>query len=217
MLSHIYVYIHCWYRFTYIATFHLSKSFDLSTFDSIFHRSGPNSLGNYDVNEHLPLKKYIFEDIICSVAAFLIPGEIRWSTENSRAFVTMYLIMLLYIPVGTLCTCSETTSDKCLWIWIYAPYLSCNVLNQISKYVIHRWMHIDIYIYIYICVCVCMFVYVYIVYDQWCNMTCYGKFKKITTRNTDNIMHAGLILGLLPANERRCYFVTTSLIGWAQT
>ena len=27
----------------------------------------------------------------------------------------------------------------------------------------------------------------------------------------------GLILGLQPANERRCYFVTTSLIGWVQT
>ena len=26
-----------------------------------------------------------------------------------------------------------------------------------------------------------------------------------------------LILGLRPANERRRYFVTTSLIGWAQT
>ena len=28
---------------------------------------------------------------------------------------------------------------------------------------------------------------------------------------------AGLILGLRPANERRRYFVTTPLIGWAQT
>ena len=28
--------------------------------------------------------------------------------------------------------------------------------------------------------------------------------------------NAGLILGLRPANERRCYFVTTSLIGWVQ-
>ena len=28
--------------------------------------------------------------------------------------------------------------------------------------------------------------------------------------------HTGLILGLRPANERRRYFVTTSLIGWAQ-
>ena len=27
----------------------------------------------------------------------------------------------------------------------------------------------------------------------------------------------GMILGLRPANERRCYFVTTSLTGWAQT
>ena len=27
----------------------------------------------------------------------------------------------------------------------------------------------------------------------------------------------GLILGLRPANERQRYFVTTSLIGWAQT
>ena len=39
----------------------------------------------------------------------------------------------------------------------------------------------------------------------------------------DFILHAsrsdilGLILGLRPANERRRYFVTTSLIGWAQT
>ena len=28
--------------------------------------------------------------------------------------------------------------------------------------------------------------------------------------------YTGLILGLHPANERRRYFVTTSLIGWAQ-
>ena len=28
---------------------------------------------------------------------------------------------------------------------------------------------------------------------------------------------AGLILGLRPANERQGYFVTTSLIDWAQT
>ena len=28
--------------------------------------------------------------------------------------------------------------------------------------------------------------------------------------------YAGLILGLRPANERLCYFVTTSLIGWVQ-
>ena len=29
--------------------------------------------------------------------------------------------------------------------------------------------------------------------------------------------YTGLILGLHPANERRCYKVTSSLIGWAQT
>ena len=28
---------------------------------------------------------------------------------------------------------------------------------------------------------------------------------------------AGLILGLRPANERRCYKTTPSLIGWVQT
>ena len=32
-----------------------------------------------------------------------------------------------------------------------------------------------------------------------------------------NMGLTGLILGLRPANERRRYFVTTSLIGWAQT
>ena len=31
------------------------------------------------------------------------------------------------------------------------------------------------------------------------------------------IYNTTLILGLLPANERRRYFVTTSLIGWVQT
>ena len=31
-----------------------------------------------------------------------------------------------------------------------------------------------------------------------------------------NKQNAGLILGLRPVNERRRYFVTTSLIGWAQ-
>ena len=31
-----------------------------------------------------------------------------------------------------------------------------------------------------------------------------------------NKQNEGLILGLRPANERRRYFVTTSLIGWAQ-
>ena len=32
-----------------------------------------------------------------------------------------------------------------------------------------------------------------------------------------NNKKAGLILGLRPANEGRRYFVTTSLIAWAQT
>ena len=31
-----------------------------------------------------------------------------------------------------------------------------------------------------------------------------------------HVTAAGLILGLRPTNERGCYFVTTSLIGWAQ-
>ena len=31
------------------------------------------------------------------------------------------------------------------------------------------------------------------------------------------LTYTGLILGLRPANERRRYFVTTSLIGWTQT
>ena len=30
------------------------------------------------------------------------------------------------------------------------------------------------------------------------------------------LWYSGLILGLHPANERRRYFVTTSLIGWTQ-
>ena len=33
---------------------------------------------------------------------------------------------------------------------------------------------------------------------------------------TQQWLYSGLILGLCPANERRCYFVTTSLIGWVK-
>ena len=46
--------------------------------------------------------------------------------------------------------------------------------------------------------------------------------KGATTENTVRpplgyyITVSGLILGLRPANEGRRYFVTTSLIGWAQ-
>ena len=39
---------------------------------------------------------------------------------------------------------------------------------------------------------------------------------KHTTLQTNTVV-AGLILGLRPANERRRYKVTPSLIGWAQT
>ena len=38
-----------------------------------------------------------------------------------------------------------------------------------------------------------------------------------TSRIPNLLCRKGLILGLHPANERHCYFVTTSLIGWAQT
>ena len=40
----------------------------------------------------------------------------------------------------------------------------------------------------------------------------FGIWRKFTSRDLDQ----ELILGLRPANERRRYFVTTSLIGWAQ-
>ena len=39
----------------------------------------------------------------------------------------------------------------------------------------------------------------------------------ICSRHNENCqLYPALILGLRPANERRCYFVTTSLIGWVQ-
>ena len=43
----------------------------------------------------------------------------------------------------------------------------------------------------------------------------YGEFFVSTVENSGCI--TGLILGLRKANERRRYFVTTSLIGWSQT
>ena len=38
----------------------------------------------------------------------------------------------------------------------------------------------------------------------------------VTQETRASVAMAGLILGWRPANERRRYFVTTSLIGWAQ-
>ena len=59
-------------------------------------------------------------------------------------------------------------------------------------------------------------------------IVCYNSYYHTDTRiilpsshdkNWGWVMHicAELILGLHPANERRRYFLTTSLIGWAQT
>ena len=43
-----------------------------------------------------------------------------------------------------------------------------------------------------------------------------GKWTSIQSAR-DEVIISGLLLGLRPANERRRYFVTTSLIGWTQT
>ena len=50
-----------------------------------------------------------------------------------------------------------------------------------------------------------------VVWDQKCTFPCRHQFQEMAI-----ILYTGLILGLCPANERRCYFVTTSLIGWVQ-
>ena len=39
----------------------------------------------------------------------------------------------------------------------------------------------------------------------------------LDTKASNSDVSTGLILGLCPANERRRYFVTPSLIGWTQT
>ena len=43
-----------------------------------------------------------------------------------------------------------------------------------------------------------------------------SQWETVLLCNDVSLIGAGLILGLRPANERRRYFVTTSLIGWAQ-
>ena len=43
---------------------------------------------------------------------------------------------------------------------------------------------------------------------------CWCTHAEIESRGITHYL--GLIVGLCPANERRCYFATTSLIGWAQ-
>ena len=40
---------------------------------------------------------------------------------------------------------------------------------------------------------------------------------KLASHTRYGVLFAGLILGLHQANERRCYKVTPSLIGWVQT
>ena len=43
-------------------------------------------------------------------------------------------------------------------------------------------------------------------------------YESFVQNNVGVCVHdTGLILGLRRANERQCYFVTESLIGWAQT
>ena len=63
-----------------------------------------------------------------------------------------------------------------------------------------------------------------ITFKKWYSwiLTLFGRWDIIryhnrTTNYTNNQLIAGLIIGLRPANERRRYFVTTSLVDWAQT
>ena len=44
----------------------------------------------------------------------------------------------------------------------------------------------------------------------------YGRQDLARDYGTRFKVYSGLIIGLRLANERRCYFVTTSLIGWMQ-
>ena len=54
---------------------------------------------------------------------------------------------------------------------------------------------------------------------QWFGTFIWRHWKRLFGVNNLNftVETAGLMLGLLPANERRRYFVTTSLIGWAKS
>ena len=55
-------------------------------------------------------------------------------------------------------------------------------------------------------------IYIYFIqFVQVFNMYMYN------TATVNKLAYRGLILGLRPANERRRYKVTASLIGWAQT
>ena len=67
----------------------------------------------------------------------------------------------------------------------------------------------------------CLLVHIHTVVF-WCVVSVTWKFFFITSFFSPFEIHwwkvtlAGLILGWRPDNERLCYFVTTSLIGWAQ-
>ena len=43
------------------------------------------------------------------------------------------------------------------------------------------------------------------------------KHSKLKNRKADVNVNAGIILGMVSANEKRCYFVTPSVGGWAYT
>ena len=44
---------------------------------------------------------------------------------------------------------------------------------------------------------------------------CLSDYVTFVTPDASTKAHTGLILSLRPANEKLCYFVTRSLIGWA--
>ena len=85
------------------------------------------------------------------------------------------------------------------------------------EYAADKWIYI--YIYVYTCArryristfCDILISLVLLLYYRYAFNT---RFIHIKTSNGNT---TGLILGLRPANERRRYFVATSLIGWVQT
>ena len=86
-------------------------------------------------------------------------------------------------------------------------FVECTLLTNVSEF--HYVTYSTGYIEIYILWTIKFWKLLFNWYDLWHSVHVHVKWQKA-------ILHTWLIRGLRPANERRRYFVTTSLTGWVQ-
>ena len=102
-------------------------------------------------------------------------------------------------------TMQGLTSHR-IFVYMHGLYLQCKAKLSINLQACVKWNHMYFH--------QCFATYTV---SWWQDIVLRSSYTPVTCYSISLSLWTGLILGFRPANERRRYFVTASLIGWAQS